>query len=735
MNLKTTKYMLALAIGVSFADTHGQVLAPNAAILVAKQDAGLSRVKISSQEKKAATDTREAVGAYVYTDTREALDALRQLGAEIRHDYGEFATVTIPVDKLKEAGNVAGVRYITLGNDVTLLNDYSRARLQVDKIHDNTLNRLPAPYTGKGVVVGLIDSGVEYGHLAFRETDGTGLRIKAVWEQSSILGTPPEKFGYGVEHRTPEAILGSIYDTISTYHGSHTMGIAAGGDMTSPYYGIAPEAEIVYVSFNNDDAAITDAIEYIFDYADEVDKPCVINMSLGSHTGPHNGTSVLDKYIDSVTGPGRVIVGAAGNEGEYRLHATETFSETDTQLKSMLTFAKGVSHNYHYLDIWGSAGDDIKVKICVAQSLKGNITYTSPTFDTSDPDLSPVVKATFIDEVGMTASIIIKGEVNPINGQPHVMVECQVEEIADGRVPGIIVEGAPGQQVDIWNYSGHEFSSNGKSGWTEGTLAGTVGEIGGTAHTIIPVGSYDARETIPWTSGGYSVWSENFVYDADNRSVFSSCGPTADGRVSPSVLAPGNPVISAINRYYYQAMGVDLYTMTNGMSTNSEGVHSYYGYNSGTSMSAPMVAGTIALMLEANPGLSPSEIREIIEQTAETDDFMGELPNNEYGAGRLNALECVKLAVARAGICPNEAASSLGEQAIKVWREGTTVFIGLPTGGVRPTARVTNVTGQTIMTAELTDNLTQLDCSGWGNGVFIITVDDGKTAFSRKITI
>ena len=130
-------------------------------------------------------------------------------------------------------------------------------------------------------------------------------------------------------------MLNVVYDSSSEYHGAHTMGIAAGGDMKSKYYGVAPDADIVFVSFKSDDTNIADAIKYIFDYADKVDKPCVINMSLGQHIGPHNGTSFLDRLIDESTGPGRIIVGAAGNEGNVRLHTSKTFTADDTQLKSM----------------------------------------------------------------------------------------------------------------------------------------------------------------------------------------------------------------------------------------------------------------------------------------------------------------------------------------------------------------------------------------------------------------
>ncbi len=731
--MRFVKYLIILAAGFLTTEAYGQVLAPNAEVLLAKKKAGQKRVRANA--KAASAVSADSVGAFIYVDHAGVLTELEQLGIKLRYDYGDYATATIPVDRLEAAGRTEGVKYISLGNDVNLLNDYAREHTKVDDVHINTDNQLPRPYTGKGIVVGIIDTGVEYGHLAFRNSDGTGLRIKAVWNQMSNSGTAPEKFGYGKELTTPEEILKDVYDTAGEFHGSHTMGIATGADQTNKYYGMAPEADIVFVSFKNDDSCIADGIQYIFDYADEVGKPCVVNMSLGQHTGPHNGTSILDRHIDSLTGPGRIIVGSCGNEGEYRLHATETFTETDTQLKTMLTFAEGVTHKYHYLDIWGTPGTDFKVQICAAQALKGNITYRCPKIcDTADPGKT-VIAAFYIDEAGVEGTVVMKSERNPLNGQPHVNVECTIEGIGTGYIPGIIIDGEAGQRIDMWNYSGHEFSSNGKKGWTNGTNSGTVGEIGGTAFSIITVGSYDSRDIIPWTSGGYSLWSEGpYAYDPDKRSVFSSCGPTVDGRTVPSVLAPGSPVISAINRHYFEGYGIDLYTNTSGASTNSDGVKSYYGYNVGTSMSAPVMTGVVALMLEAYPEITPDQIKEILAKTSFTNGYMGTLPNNEYGNGRLNALGCMKEAVALAG---SSSISDVTSDAStpRAWKEGENLMIALPGDHEGCTATVYNVTGQAVADVVLDANITTLDCSSWAKGVYIVTVTGDKLRESVKVAI
>lgn len=723
MNLRFVKYLFALCIGTSFLGADARRLAPNAEIFLSKREVN------STIHRVARPDT--VVNAYVMFDNGNALARLEALGVRIRADHGTFATASIPASVLRDASEVEGVTHIALGNEVTLLSDYGREICGVDEVHSNLDNTLPRPYKGEGIVIGMIDTGVEFAHNAFRYTDGTGLRIKRVWNQKSSRGQAPEGFGYGSEYTTAESILALTYDTPFEYHGTHTMGIAAGADMKSKYYGVAPEAELVYVAFNDDDTCLPDAIKYIFDYADNVGKPCVINMSLGQHMGPHNGTSLLDRYIDSVTGSGRIIVGAVGNEGNRRLHASETFTESDTRLKTMLRFSEDSNTRLHYLDIWGTEGTQMKVSLCVAQSLKGKIVAQTPVFDTADENASIIDAAFTIKNVGVDAYISINGEISPLNGQPHVMVECEVDDVTEGRVLGVIVDGSPGQTVHMWNYARNEFASNGKSGWTDGTLEGTAGEIGGTARNIISVGSYDARNSITWIDGATSnMLNIDLPYSQNHRSYFSSCGPTADGRIVPDVLAPGFPVISAINKHAYNNMGQDLSLYTCEATRDAEGVRYYYSYQMGTSMSAPFVAGTVALMLEANPDLTPQDVREIIASTSKTNGFMGTLPNNYYGNGFLNSLGCVAAAVERAGVsipCIDQAPRA------KAWADGTGNLIIAAAQG--STAQIYSVSGALLASFTMSAQLETVDASVWGNGIVIVKILDGNSSQTIKVAL
>ena len=168
--------------------------------------------------------------------------------------------------------------------------------------------------------MGIVDAGFDYTHPAFRHPVDGSLRIARVWEQGteSFEGChAPEGFGYGIEMTEAADILRAQADATINSHGTHVAAIASGSDtyMEGTWQGTAPGADIVLVSLDQSvttQADITNAVQYIFDYATEVGKPCVVNLSLGNHDGPHDGTSFFDRMADGMQGPGRLIVGAAG---------------------------------------------------------------------------------------------------------------------------------------------------------------------------------------------------------------------------------------------------------------------------------------------------------------------------------------------------------------------------------------------------------------------------------------
>ena len=272
------------------------------------------------------------ISAFIHLYDGYDSDILRKFGVNIRTILGNILTADIPLEKLDNIVALDGVKYIEMGSPIRKNLDKAREEARVTDIQKGM--SLPEEYRGKDVVIGVVDNGFEFGHPNFYSRDKSVLRIKRVWDQN-IQGTPPEGFGYGCEYTTTEDILTKVTDTSNSTHGTHVLGIAAGADNTDDknVYGVATDAEIVLVSLNgnelinSDNTAVLDGVKYIFDYAKSVNKPCVVNLSLGSHLGPRDGSSTFDLLTSEMLGPGRILVGAAGNDGGSKCHVKKTFNE------------------------------------------------------------------------------------------------------------------------------------------------------------------------------------------------------------------------------------------------------------------------------------------------------------------------------------------------------------------------------------------------------------------------
>ncbi len=173
-------------------------------------------------------------------------------------------------------------------------------------------------------------------------------------------------------------------------HGTHVAGIATGAFTGNVYRGVAPEADVALVSYKMDDSSssnvsISNGIKYIYDYATSVNKPCVVNMSLGMHLGPHDGTSTFDVVCDQMQGEGKLLVGSAGNEGADKVHVEKTLAEGDS-LKTFVSFYEP-SVRYGMIDIWGEADKTFTVRCVVFKKSTGEEIW-------STGDLRATVKRT-----------------------------------------------------------------------------------------------------------------------------------------------------------------------------------------------------------------------------------------------------------------------------------------------------------------------------------------------------
>jgi len=686
-------------------------LSPSAEALLQKQEG--RTVRMLKSYKDTATVVTETVKVFIDLNNPDALDKVRALGGKVFVEYGSQATAEVPVTALREISEIDDVQYVELGSPVHLCMDTARMRTLADFVHSNRGNVFPKAYTGKNVVVGVIDSGLEYDHVAFRDAGGKDTRIRRIWNQHGY-GVSPSRFGYGVEYTTQSEMKSAGTDTHTQYHGSHTTNIAAGGDRSSGFYGMAPDADIVYVSFGENTVDIPNAVEYIKDYAKSVGKPCVINMSLGSHKGPHDGSSALDRYFESAAEPGCILVGACGNEGESKMHVGKEFTANSKVLKTVLSVPSGSSKNTA-LEIWGTPGSDFTLQM-VSLDRKGNVIESSP--EVSARNGKTTIKA-FDNSVDCYFNIY--PGVDPDSNAPNMYIECYITTVGDTRNLGVIINGTEGCKVNMWNLSMFDFVSGGLRGWTAGDNACTAGEIGGTSPYVVTVGSYNSRFTVPqpfadppglYLVDGYTPAD----LPSGEVSSFSSHGPTAAGRMKPDVLAPGALVMSAMNNFYMTNPSSVQFMA--GSTTDSSGKSYYYYLNLGTSMAAPVVTGGVALWLEAFPDLTIDDILDAIQHSSQKDAFTGSEPNNTAGYGKFDVFAGLKY------IFQNKSGANINsvladDTAEDAWFESGSRTICVASQKDND-VEIYSMMGTQMERTRVSGGVINIDCSSWTPGIYVL---------------
>lgn len=660
-------------------------LSPRTAIAVASP----TLLKAPAAQAAASGVANSQLSAYVTIDA--ARTSWQQLGVTPIAENANTATVRLTLDALQRLAKQEGVEYIQITSGATQMLNLARQEAGTDQIHKGT--DLPKAYTGEGVVVGVVDAGFDYMHAAFRRPADGALRIKRVWEQGATTldgASAPAKYGYGIELNTPELIEKAQGDSDSNSHGTHVAAIAAGSDAykDGAYVGNAPDADIVLVALDlnaSTNADISNAVQYIFDYADEVGKPCVVNLSLGNQDGPHDGTSTFDTMTDAMQGPGRLIVGAAGNHRTDAFHIDHTFATADAApLRTFVKYKVAPSNSVSggTIEIWGEKGVDFTVDIAA---------YS--TFNKKDARSTTVYPAEGVADVDFgkyaTGTWKVASEVSPLNGKPHVVLTSALTSIRNNYAIALTVTPKTAGRVNIWSDNTYlALESRDIDGFSAPDAASsTLCEIGGTGKRILTVGSYTTRNEYT-TNGGQQATLQETVGDL---SSFSSYGPTVDGRMKPNITAPGCFIISAVSNN--DASGNLMYAEYN----ENFGRYNQYGYMQGTSMASPFVAGIVATWLQAYPQLTPEQLHEIVQNTARKDSFTATAPDSNWGYGKINALDGLRQCIEK---------QETGCESIGMPFDGTVriadgnILLGFARD-TQATLCVTSMTGSTLFSKQL----------------------------------
>ncbi len=582
---------------------------------------------------KVAENEQEYVSAFVhfYSDAADK-SLLEAYGVLINSDFGDFVTAQIPVEKLEALSQDENIKRVEIAKPIQKKMDKARPAANVDKVQAGT--GLSQPFLGAGVVVGVVDGGFHYNHINFYNANNTSeLRVKRVLRQAN--SGRASSYRTKKEYTTQAEIETAKYDDTNdeTGHATHVTGIAAGSYSSNDYHGVAKEADIVMVSMGSGDTDIADGVKYVFDYATEVGKPAVVNLSLGTHFGPHDGTSTFDRTLDAMVGAGRIVCGAAGNEGEDKLYIEKELKAGESTVFFLnlstidIAFAGGM---YGAVDIWGDNDQKYTVQAVFADYDSDEIKWSGTEMKT---DETAEKEEKNFSSYG-AGGLVVYTEKSPEsqNQRGNATYGFSLNESDDYFLPeddykfGIKITAQTAGTVRAWT-NGY----SGVLGWENGQNHHSVGEIGGTANGIISVGA--------WTSkvDTYDYLGEKEYYSAGTKvgpiAPFSSMGPTADGRLKPEITAPGDVVMSSLpntSKVKKNAL--------NPQTAKVNGVEYYWGYESGTSMATPFVTGVVATWLQANPQLTPEQIKSVFAQTSIADSNTGSsLPNNTWGYGKIDA--------------------------------------------------------------------------------------------------
>ena len=668
-------------------------------------------------------------------------------GAVIRSQIDNLALVEVDIDKVVDFSNLNAVKSLSIPKTTKPLMDQARTKTGVNTVH-RPLGALPQAYKGKDVVTGLVDAGVTANHPNFMNSDGSS-RVKQAF---TITGQDGVVTAYDSEYK-----LSQFTTDLSTMsHGTHVAGIMAGGYKnladTVNYYGVASESDIIMVGLGNDayDNNILLGVEKIIQYAEENGKPAVVNLSLGSNSGPHDGTELFCQYLDKLAERGIICV-AAGNEAADGIAITKTCTATD---KDINTFVMPLASNGHMgsIEIWSSTNQEFKVTPVLYDLTTKAIVYEMPTIsESSNGKIQYIASGQYAEAGDITSPIFDNAFSNSYMGfgskvdgynnrytvaMQYYLLFNSVTNPKGNIALALMIEGNEGQRLDVYCSSMYStLSSNGYAGWTDGGGEGSISDASCTKN-VISVGSFSSRDECPVRVKG-AKYDFSKYFAVDDVSYFSSYGTLVDGRELPHLTAPGCIVVSSMSPYYMTlALQQEVYPSEFYLvaKTTYNGSPYYYDYMMGTSMAAPFAAGSVALMLQANPDLTYKEVREILMETADKDSYvLGSSNKVQWGAGKINVLNAVKKAIeygagvegVEVDVAERVFVSTISENRFEV------NFVGAN----EVNATLYNMSGQAVVNASAQGDVVAVDASGVAQGVYIMVVESEAAKHTTKVVV
>jgi len=589
----------------------------------------LSRIGSNQRHFLPTGDTGASIELEV-SSTRNISAAIRQLGGSVEaHIRNLFYSVNMPADRVDALAATAGVTQLYPSTPEHYLLDRSVPEIGAPKAW-KLKDGKKLPVKGNHVIVAVVDTGIDYRNRDFQNANGT-TRIKFIWDQTA-KGHPPKGYKYGNECTAATINKGTCTEKDTEGHGTSVAGVAAGNGRSSTggrEIGVAPKADIIMVKAANSTAKTAAAWEYIIAKAKQLHEPVVINNSFGSEVSPHDGSSALARVADLLAGPGVVFVAAAGNEGNSGLHTDGTLQPNATTSARMDT-----------------TGNDSFLDFAVFYDAKNSVSFSLRNVNTGETFGPLKSGAQIADKVSS-------------DGDTHVSLFAQPWDSTHGEVYGVLqsqsgqpledhfsldlttsqLGGSP--RFDAW------IDEDGSATFAAPDETDTVDEPGDGRH-VIAVGNYATR--VHWAAKDARSYNICDLYSCLNNVLAlgdivpsSSIGPTADGRQKPEIAAPGAMIITSLSRNLKVCENVGDTSCITLRHVTPDGKNII---EQGTSLSAPHIAGVVALMLQVNPKLDYAKTVSILSSTARHDQFTGAAAwTPTFGAGKVNAYAAVKAAM------------------------------------------------------------------------------------------
>lgn len=552
---------------------------------------------------------------------------VEETGGEFRTSAGDIASLAIKGKHIELFASKPFVKRIEGKNPhskMQPLHDSMLVNNRVMAVHQGVSPLLKA-YKGKDVVVGIIDTGIDFTHDDFQDSTGK-TRIKFIWDQVLSTSNPPAPWNYGRQY-TSNAIDNNFANahlaTAATYggHGTHVASEASGNGLAiNKYEAVAPESDIIFVAYDfNNPNGIVDGVDYIYQKAAALGKPCVINCSLGDYYGSHDGLDLQAQAIKALitAQPGRSLVAAAGNGGTSAFHLGYTVQGTDTNF----TWFSGAA----YIAMYADSNDFKNIQFSIGADVPGpNYSFRGNIpFSTISSHIGVLKNDTIWNGNNRIATILSYGD--SVNG----VYSMEFTITPDSAYLWRLMTTGSGK-FDEWSFD--VVTANladtvvypALKKYKQPDLDQTIVSSFQCLNEVIAVGNYlNRNQHLDYDS----IMQVDNTIIPGSLEASSSRGPTRDGRIKPEITSPGNYVIGSM-----------VASLFNNFSHSVIAAGGKHRKGSGTSAAAPCVAGIAALYLELSATADWQEIKDAITNCARQDSFTGtNLPNNTWGYGKADA--------------------------------------------------------------------------------------------------